>query len=241
MSLIDLTGKRFGRLTVLGRNNNYQKEHNAHHPYWDCICDCGNKCVISGPSLRTGNTKSCGCYQKEMTSKASKKKNIYDFGHSDYVIGYATNGGMFKVDREDYSVIRDYCWCINPNGYLVAWDSQTKKLIYLHRLLTKPAPGLVVDHINGDRTDNRRINLRMCSQQNNSRNRNLSSNSSTGVCGIRYYPEMDLWGAYIFVDGKQIYLGSYQNKEDAVNARMEAEDNYFGEYSYANSRKLVQT
>lgn len=81
----------------------------------------------------------------------------------------------------------------------------------------------------------------MCSQQNNSRNRNLSSNSSTGVCGIRYYPEMDLWGAYIFVDGKQIYLGSYQNKEDAVNARMEAEDNYFGEYSYANSRKLVQT
>ena len=241
MPLIDLTGKRFGRLTVLGRNIEYQKEHNEYHPCWNCICDCGNECIVSGPSLRTGNTKSCGCYQKEMRHKSTKKRNVYDFSHGDYVIGYATNGGTFKVDREDYSRINDYCWCFNSNGYLIAWDQLTQKFVYLHRLIMKPEFGLVVDHINGDRADNRRLNLRACSQQNNSRNCRLSSNNSTGVCGIRYYPEIDSWGAYIFVDGKQICLGNYRDKEDAIEARMEAEDKFFGEYSYANSRKKVQT
>ena len=61
--LIDLTGKRFGRLTVLSLS--YKKNH---HHYWDCQCDCGNKKDVSGQQLKRGHTKSCGCYNKECLS-----------------------------------------------------------------------------------------------------------------------------------------------------------------------------
>ena len=53
---LDLTGERYGHLTVLSEYDNKR---------WNCICDCGNSCVVWTVSLRTGNTKSCGCLQKE--------------------------------------------------------------------------------------------------------------------------------------------------------------------------------
>lgn len=66
MKLIDLTGQKFHRLTVLRRNpsNNAQ-----NHPMWVCKCDCGNIHIVSGSDLKTGNTKSCGCWNRESASK----------------------------------------------------------------------------------------------------------------------------------------------------------------------------
>lgn len=58
--LIDLTGKRFGRLVVIQRFENSCKK-----PYWKCRCDCGNVCIVQGRKLRDGITKSCGCLQIE--------------------------------------------------------------------------------------------------------------------------------------------------------------------------------
>lgn len=63
--LIDLTGKRFGRLTVIERDYNYEKTHRYDKPYWKCICDCGNIKTTASKCLRNGHTKSCGCLQKE--------------------------------------------------------------------------------------------------------------------------------------------------------------------------------
>lgn len=59
----DLTGKRFNKLIVIKRNLNYRKG-----TYWDCICDCGNKTIVNASNLKTGHTKSCGCYSKELTT-----------------------------------------------------------------------------------------------------------------------------------------------------------------------------
>lgn len=236
---IDLTGKRFGRLLVVGRNIQYQKDHCTYHPCWDCICDCGNRCVVSGPSLRTGSTRSCGCYQKEIKHLNNKKFNSYYFNKDGYVIGRTSKGELFKIDADDYLIVKDYCWCINSSGYLVAWDSSTKKLKYLHRLIMGPNFGLVIDHMNGDKLDNRKKNLRICTQRENSMNCRLSINNTTGITGVRYYPNVKKWGAYIFVDGEQINLGSYQTKEEAVAERKIAEEKYFGKFSYDNSRKSV--
>lgn len=64
--LIDITGQKFNRLTVLYRDVEYEKNHNLHKgAYWKCQCDCGEKTTVWGPYLRNGNTKSCGCLQKE--------------------------------------------------------------------------------------------------------------------------------------------------------------------------------
>ena len=62
MPIIDLTGQRFGRLTVVSRAENYvSPTGKSRHLRWDCICDCGNKCTVNGDFLKEGRTKSCGC------------------------------------------------------------------------------------------------------------------------------------------------------------------------------------
>lgn len=60
MKLIDLTGKRFGKLTVTRRH----KIYNGYRPQWDCLCDCGSSVVVDGLNLRNGSTQSCGCIQR---------------------------------------------------------------------------------------------------------------------------------------------------------------------------------
>ena len=59
MRLLDMSDLRFGRLVVAAIS---QREHGQ--VYWRCICDCGVKCVVMGPNLRTGHTKSCGCWRR---------------------------------------------------------------------------------------------------------------------------------------------------------------------------------
>lgn len=62
--LIDLTGRRFGRLIVLARDENMKKK-----PVWRCRCDCGNVTTVRGDSLRKGETQSCGCLQSDIVRK----------------------------------------------------------------------------------------------------------------------------------------------------------------------------
>lgn len=69
---VDLTGKKFNRLTVVGlgeRNSNNQLQ-------WKCKCDCGNIVLVTTTYLKTGHTKSCGCYSKEQASKRLKSKKF---------------------------------------------------------------------------------------------------------------------------------------------------------------------
>lgn len=60
----DISGQKFGRLTVLYRLHNHHKKHT----YWLCVCECGNLVEVYGNSLKNGNTKSCGCLHKETIS-----------------------------------------------------------------------------------------------------------------------------------------------------------------------------
>lgn len=71
---IDLTGQRFGRLTVIERDFQYPIEHNLKggHSYWKCKCDCGNTTTVESYNLRKEKTQSCGCLQKERTSKSNR-------------------------------------------------------------------------------------------------------------------------------------------------------------------------
>lgn len=64
----DLVGKRFGRLTVLEYSHS-KKYKNQTTVYWKCLCDCGNECVVSAQKLRSGHTKSCGCYRSEIAKR----------------------------------------------------------------------------------------------------------------------------------------------------------------------------
>ena len=71
--IINLTGQTFGRLTVLSYA--CTKKNRA---YWNCLCKCGKKTIVQGTNLRCGNTRSCGCLQKEKATFVSKSKTLAD-------------------------------------------------------------------------------------------------------------------------------------------------------------------
>ena len=71
----DLTGCKCGRLTVV--EYSYSKRYKKSTVvYWKCKCDCGNECIVAASKLRSGHTKSCGCYSRELASKNVQKIGI---------------------------------------------------------------------------------------------------------------------------------------------------------------------
>jgi hypothetical protein len=233
----DITGKTFSRLTVVGQVDDYIKPSGKRESQWACQCDCGNKIIVRGYCLVNGHTKSCGCLQKEKASTVKKKRNIYDLTGS-YGIGYAFNDEQFYFDLEDYDKIKDYCWSFDKHGYVQGNNKKSK--IKFHRLVTSCPDDMVVDHINHIKYDNRKSNLRICSQHENNMNRSIVTNNTSGVTGVTWNKKLNKWSAQIGVNGKNIYLGVYENFKDAVKSRKEAEEKYFVEFRYDNSNKVIK-
>ena len=241
--LIDLTGVKFGMLTVIDRNYEKPLEHNKKQAYWNCLCDCGNYSVVAGTYLIHGHTKSCGCYGKQLAKtngKKNKRYNDYDISDQKYGTGYTRKGEPFYFDVEDYDLIKKYCWT-KQKGYIAAYDGPYKPQIRMHRLIMSAPDNCVVDHINGDKTDNRKENLRLCQQNENARNRKRNKNNTSGVTGVRFHRQSGKWVARIKVNYRYIALGSYDTMEEAVIARKAGEEKYFGKFSYTNSRRDVCT
>ena len=74
--LIDLTGQRFGRLTVIERAEDYVSPKGKRHPRWLCHCDCGNTVSVYGEFLRDGRIKSCGCLMREIAAEKHKTHGL---------------------------------------------------------------------------------------------------------------------------------------------------------------------
>ena len=225
---IDLTGQKFGRLTVIRKAENPSEAHIN----WLCECECGNFITTRGTSLRSGITKSCGCLVSDKIrewNKANKKCNVYDLT-GDYGIGYASNTNEpFYFDLEDYDKIKDYYWSANTDGYM--YSTCDDEYILMHRLIIdENNPEMQVDHFNRNRKDNRKENLKSLTPQHNNWNKGLQKNNESGVTGVRWNKEAQKWIAYIM----RKHLGTFNSFEDAVKARKRAEQKYFGEYSYNN-------
>ena len=69
-ALVDLTGMRFGRLSVKRKSN---PKKGYHGSMWECVCECGNTTIVNAQNLKSGNTTSCGCYGAEQRIKSVKK------------------------------------------------------------------------------------------------------------------------------------------------------------------------
>jgi hypothetical protein len=110
---------------------------------------------------------------------------------------------------------------MNVNG----WPYLVHRLIFLY--MTGKFPEHDVDHINGDRTDNRWCNLRQVSRQDNLRNRGLGRRNTSGHLGISYDKEKKKYHAYIGIgDGERINIGYFVTLDDAISARKQAEKDY---------------
>ena len=167
-----------------------------------------------------------------------RKLNDYDTTR-EYGVGYTHKGQPFYFDLEDYNKIKDISWHINSDGYVHGVVDNNKK-IFLHRLIMGCPKGLEVDHVHGkqSRNDCRKENLRIGTNQQNQMNCPIRADNTSGAKGVSWHKKKQKWIAQIGVDNKLIYLGVYENYEDAVKARKEAEDKYFEDWSYDKSQRM---
>ena len=134
----------------------------------------------------------------------------------------------FQIDADDFEALRRYCWYVSAKGYVATniGKQPPGRRITLHLFLLGPAPpGLVWDHINWDKLDNRRANLRAVTPAVNSRNVRRISHS--GVVGVKW--NQGYWRARIKTGQRDHFLGRFRNMKDAVAARLIAEERYWGD------------
>lgn len=137
------------------------------------------------------------------------------------------SGGVALVDDADLVTIARYSWRIDRDGYVSSRrtvGTRRQRRVSLHRFLMGDPAGMVVDHINRDKLDNRRANLRICTQMQNAKNR-------ANVRGVTRRRDSGKWQAAITADGRQHYLGVFDDVADARAARLAAERKYFGEFA----------
>lgn len=141
-------------------------------------------------------------------------------------------GGYTIVDAEDEELVRSYLWRVNNNGYAMRTvclgDRNTSEL--LHRVINKTPVDMDTDHINGNRLDNRKSNLRTSSRKDNTKNRRLNANNSSGYRGVYWNKNSRKWLVYITIDGVKTYLGGFHDKEDAARAFGLAAERTHGAY-----------
>lgn len=234
-----MTGQRFGRLTVVRRADDYVSPKGYKASRWLCKCDCNNEIIVLGNNLTKQATTSCGCLRKDPSVVIRRKHNIYNLS-GEYGVGYASNtNNPFLFDLEDYDKIKDYCWFQNDKGYILATlkkiDGKQKR-IRMHNLLIGE---FEIDHRNNNKADNRKLNLRQATASQNTMNRAIRKDNITGCTGVYWNKQKNKWVANIVFGGKQIYLGSFDDFKDAVKTRKEAEEKYFGEFSYDNSQSYI--
>jgi HNH endonuclease len=144
-----------------------------------------------------------------------------------------TRGKVAWVDDADFEKVAAYKWCYMTAGYAARSVAQNKvrRLIYLHRFILQPEKGAHVDHISGNKLDNRRSNLRTCTHQENRQNSKHYENNTSGYKGVAFDKSTGNWKAYINIDGKTVHLGRFPTAELAAEHRNEAAEKIFGEFN----------
>lgn len=140
------------------------------------------------------------------------------------------------VDSDDYDYLNNWKWSYVAAGYAIRGQQRNNKIKYylMHRVILKAKDNQEVDHINGNRLDNRKENLRFVSRQQNQWNRTKSLNKSSKYKGVNFHKKSNKWMARIRLNNKEIYLGIFKQEKDAARAYNKKAIELFGEYAKLN-------
>lgn len=147
------------------------------------------------------------------------------------------NGNKTMLDDEDYDKLSNYKYYENNRGYAYRnlYENKKVKAVYLHREVINAPSGFNVDHINGNKLDNRKENLRLVTPQQNSFNlRKTQKKTSSLYKGVSWDSKRKGWLSNIRVNQKNAPLGLYKTEESAALAYNEAAKMHFGEYALLN-------
>ena len=153
-----------------------------------------------------------------------------------------TRGFDALVDDEDYDRLSRYHWCYHGGGYAARGYHENGKVRIekMHQAIMGIAPeGYMIDHINGDKLDNRRSNLRFVTHQQNMFNSKPKINVKGKRCrsrfkGVTWRGDRGKWRSCITIDRKRHYIGLYDTEEEAAIAYNNAAITLFGEYAKLN-------
>jgi len=141
-----------------------------------------------------------------------------------------TQGKYALVDDEDFEWLNQWKWCINSNGYAVrdkhisgSGRNRKKIRILMHRFLNNTPDGLVTDHINANRLDNRKSNLRTLTASENIFYSGSRKNNTSGYKGVSWSIARNKWCAQICKDRRVIPLGRFEKLDEAIRVRKLAE------------------
>lgn len=137
------------------------------------------------------------------------------------------------VDDEDFEKLSQFRWNLTGGGrghgnYVARRNDRTP--VYMHREILNAPKGMEVDHINGNRTDNRKSNLRLCTSTQNNWNMRLRKDNTTGYKGLRWRADVKSWRVNVKKDGKEIQVGYFKDKKEAIRARDTAAKELYGEF-----------
>lgn len=147
-----------------------------------------------------------------------------------------TQGKFAIVDDKDFEYLNQFKWFAQKDGY--TWYAlrrgKQRKIVRMHRLLTGISKGKSIDHINGNGLDNRRENLRICTQQQNICNSRKRKNTSSKYKGVSWYARGHKWAAYIQTKNKQKHLGYFDKAIEAALAYNTAAKKLHGQFARLN-------
>jgi len=140
-----------------------------------------------------------------------------------------TNGTVMQVDDEDYEWGMKSKWT-NVSGY--AKSGIAGRTMTFHREIMDVKKGEQIDHVDGNRLNNQKANLRVVTQQQNSQNKKLHKNNTTGYKGV--HPFREKFRACIAINGKTIHLGLYHSAVEAAEAYDAKAKELYGEFAKLN-------
>jgi hypothetical protein len=148
-----------------------------------------------------------------------------------------TQGIVTIVDDADFEYLNQFKWYLlksNSNYYAIRTKRPENKLIQLHRIVIQAKQGEIVDHINGNKLDNRKCNLRICTKSQNCQNRKISKLNKSGFNGVSWNIRNKKWVAQIACNNQKIHIGFFNEPIEAAKAFNEAALKYHGEFAHLN-------
>lgn len=144
-----------------------------------------------------------------------------------------TKGKVAIVDDEDYEWLMQWKWHYSIGGYAQRNSPRINgknHKIHMHREINHTPEDFETDHINGNKLDNRRINLRTASRSQNAFNQKINKNNTSGVRGVYWQKLNKKWQAKIYINGMNHSLGYFTDLSDAKAVYNQAAADAFGEF-----------
>lgn len=147
-----------------------------------------------------------------------------------------SRGKVALVDDDDYEWLNQWKWCYLAKGYAIRAEGNgaQRRYIYMHRLILNPSPGLTVDHINRNRLDNRRENLRVATYSQQMFNLPIRRDNKSGYYGVSKRTDTGRWTAHITHNHHAVSLGTFDDPASAARAYDAAAVKHRGAFANLN-------